>query len=88
MAEYSLGHARESQQALDGAIETEGTSGAYQIAQAYAWRGETDKAFEWLDIAYKYNDGGLTFLKSDPLLARLAHDPRYAALLKNMGLPE
>ena len=88
MAEYSLGHARESQQALDGAIETEGTSGAYQIAQAYAWRGETDKAFEWLDIAFKYNDGGLTFLKSDPLLARLAHDPRYAALLKNMGLPE
>ena len=88
MAEHSLGHARESQQALDEAIRSEGTSGAYQIAQAYAWRGETDKAFEWLDIAFKYNDGGLTFLKSDPLLARLANDPRYAALLKNMGLPE
>ena len=58
------------------------------LVMAHLRRGETDKAFEWLDIAFKYNDGGLTFLKSDPLLARLAHDPRYAALLKNMGLPE
>ena len=88
MAEHTLGHARESQQALDAAITTEGTSGAYQIAQAYAWRGETDKAFEWLDIALVHNDGGLTFLKSDPVIARVAHDPRFAVLLEKMRLPE
>jgi serine/threonine-protein kinase len=87
MAEHSLGHARESQQALDEAITTEGTSGAYQIAQAYAWRGETDKAFEWLDLALVHNDGGLTFLKSDPVIGKLAHDPRFAVLLEKMGLP-
>ncbi len=88
MAEHTLGHARESQQALDQAIASEGTSGAYQIAQAYAWRGETDKAFEWLDVALVHNDGGLTFLKSDLVIAKLAHDPRFAVLLEKMGLPE
>jgi hypothetical protein len=24
---------------------------AYQVAEVYAWRGETDKAFEWLEIS-------------------------------------
>ncbi|MGB8379568.1 MAG: hypothetical protein WCE70_14070 [Rhodanobacteraceae bacterium] len=88
MAEYSLGHARQSRQALDDVVEKYGKAGAYQIAQAFAWRGEADKAFEWLDTALANNDGGLSFLKSDPVLDRLSADPRFAALLKKMGLPE
>ncbi len=88
MAEYSLGHARRSRQALDDMVEKYGKAGAYQIAQAHAWRGEADKAFEWLDTALEYNDGGLSFLKSDPVMTRLSADPRFAALLKKMGLAE
>jgi serine/threonine-protein kinase len=88
MAEYSLGHARESQQALDQAIAENAQGGPYQIAQAFAWRGQTDQAFAWLDRAVEYNDGGLTFIKSDPMLMqRLGGDPRYAALLAKIGLP-
>ena len=88
MAEYSLSHEPESQQALDQAVKDNGVDGAYQIAQAYAWRGEDNKAFEWLDIAMDRNDGGLTFIKSDLIIARMSKDPRYAALLKKMGVPE
>ena len=33
------------------------------------------------------NDGGLGFLKSDPLMARRPAS-RYAVLLKKLGLPE
>jgi hypothetical protein len=29
---------------------------SYQIAQVYAYRGEPDKAFEWLDRPYKQRD--------------------------------
>jgi serine/threonine-protein kinase len=88
MAEHSLGHARESRQALEQAIRENGADGAYQIAQAYAWRGEDDKTFEWLQLAIDRNDGGLTFLKSDPIIGRMASDPRYAAVVRKMGLPQ
>jgi TolB-like protein len=88
MAEHSLGHARESQQARDELIAKHASDGAYQVAEALAWRGEKDKAFEWLERAYKQRDGGLSEVKVDLLLDRLHGDPRFKALLKKMNLPE
>jgi predicted Zn-dependent protease len=40
LAEHSLGHARESQQALDALIADYAQDSAFQIADVYAWRGE------------------------------------------------
>ena len=60
---------------------------AYQIAEIYAYRGETDKAFEWLERAYNQRDGGLPSIKGDPLLRNIEKDPRYAAFIKKMKLP-
>ena len=88
MAEYTLGHADKSQQALDEAIATHGQDAAYQIAEVYAWRGEKDKAFQWLARAYQQQDGGLTAIKYDPLLAGLRGDIRYHALLRKINLPD
>ena len=59
----------------------------YQIAEIYAFRGETNRAFEWLERAYADRDDGLRDIKGDPLLKSLAHDSRYTALLKKMRLP-
>ena len=87
MAEHDLGHATESQLALEQLIATEASAGAYQVAVAYAWRGEQDKALEWLDRAFAQRDAGLSYVKSDPLLGKLHGDPRYAAMLKKMNLP-
>ncbi|MCI0606599.1 hypothetical protein L0156_26745 [bacterium] len=50
-------------------------------------RRETDKAFEWLERAYKQRDGGLSTMKGDPLLRNLERDPRYRAFLQKMKLP-
>jgi hypothetical protein len=50
-------------------------------------RGESDKACEWLDRSYRQRDGGLTFLKIDPLLKSLRQDPQYIDLLKKMHFP-
>ena len=61
---------------------------AYQIAEVYAWRGEADKAFEWLERSYAQDDGGLSFIKVDPLLKSVESDPRFAAFLRKLGLPE
>ena len=51
------------------------------------WRGEDDKAFEWLDIAYAQNDGGIGLIKTDPVLKPLRTDARFAAMVKKLGLP-
>jgi serine/threonine protein kinase/Tfp pilus assembly protein PilF len=88
MAEHTLGRARESQQALAQLIAQHATEAAFQIAEAYAWRGEKDKAFEWLERAYQQRDGGLSDIKTDPPLAGLRSDPRYKAFLRKMNLPE
>ncbi|HSE12525.1 MAG TPA: hypothetical protein VLB69_07815 [Rudaea sp.] len=87
MAEHTLGHARESQQALDELIAKYAHVSAYQIAEAYAWRGEPDKAFEWLERAYAQEDGGLSLIKTDLLLKSLWTDARFAAMVKKLGLP-
>jgi TolB-like protein len=88
MAEHSLGHAKKSQQALDELIAKHAPDGAYQVAEALAWRGEKDKAFEWLERAYQQRDGGLSEVKVDLLLDRLHGDPRFKAVLEKMNLPE
>ena len=87
MAEHTLGNAGESQRALDELIAKYAHDSAFQIAEVYAWRGEADKAFEWLERAYVQHDGGLAFIKPDPLFQGLHTDPRYAAMLKKLGLP-
>ena len=86
LARHDLGQAKESQKALDALISRFGHSGAYQIATVYAWRGEKDRAFEWLDRAYAQGDGGLTLIKIEPTLRGLRADPRYASLLRKMNL--
>jgi TolB-like protein len=88
MAEHSLGHVKESQQALDELIAKHAPDGAYQVAEALAWRREKDKAFEWLERAYQQHDGGLSEVKVDLLLDHLHGEPRFKALLKKMNLPE
>lgn len=58
------------------------------IAGRYAVLGEKDHAFAWLEKAYAENSGFLAYLKCDPFFDSLRSDPRYADLLKRMGLPK
>ena len=88
MAEYSLGHAKESQQALDRLIAKSGPHCAYFVATAYAWRGEKDKAMEWLQRAFVQHITDLIEIKYQPELDSLLGDARYSALMRKMKLPE
>ena len=58
----------------------------YWIAVLYAGLAEPDKAFEWLEKAYQEKDPSLTRIKVDPKLDPIRSDPRFASLLKRMGL--
>jgi eukaryotic-like serine/threonine-protein kinase len=57
------------------------------IAGDYALLGEKDRAFNWLEKAYREKSGFLPNIKSGPVFESLRSDPRYASLLKRMGLP-
>jgi tetratricopeptide (TPR) repeat protein len=80
------GRQQESEAALNELIAKHQNDSPYQIAQAYAYRQETDKAFEWLNRAYQQHDGALLNVKFDPLLKSLRQDPRYADLVRKMHL--
>jgi TolB-like protein/DNA-binding winged helix-turn-helix (wHTH) protein/Tfp pilus assembly protein PilF len=84
---HALGREQDSNAALAELIAKHDTDSAYQIAEVYAFRGESDKSFEWLERAYKQRDAGLLQIKTDPLFKNMRRDPRYTELLKKMHLP-
>jgi TolB-like protein/DNA-binding winged helix-turn-helix (wHTH) protein/Flp pilus assembly protein TadD len=87
LAYHALGREQDSNAALASLIEKYGPAGAFQIGQVYAYRGEADRSFEWLERAYKQRDPGLPEIKTDPLFKNLRRHPGYAELLKKMRLP-
>jgi TolB-like protein len=87
LADYTRGERRAADEALAELIAKDRDFLAYQIAQVYAWRGENDKAFEWLQVSLDTHDTGTVSLLIDPLLRGLQHDPRYKSLLTKIGLP-
>jgi adenylate cyclase len=85
-ARWAQKRVQESDAALNELIKNEAELAAYQIAQAYAYRGDKDKAFEWLERARRQRDPGLGDLLKDPLLENLRNDARWNAFLHKMGL--
>ncbi len=85
LALYSLGRDAEADQALADFI-AEHPDGPFQTAEIYAWRGETDQAFEWLERAYDERDSGLHESLNNPFLAKLMDDERWQPFLDRLGL--
>jgi len=85
---HAMGRRAESDAALAQQIKEHAQDSADGIADAYAYRGELDQAFAWLERAYSQKDSGLYLVKSDPFLKNLQADPRYKAFLRKMNLPE
>jgi TolB-like protein/DNA-binding winged helix-turn-helix (wHTH) protein len=61
------------------------------LASYYASAGDKDRAFYWLEQAYKYRGQAfgisMTFLNRIPELEPVRSDPRYTDLLGRVGLP-
>jgi TolB-like protein len=85
---FAMKRMPDSDAALQTLINKYGATAAVQVAQAYAYRGDRAKAFEWLDRAYTQKDPGLVNVKTDLLFASLHGDPRFSSLLRRMKLPE
>ena len=57
------------------------------FAWVYAGLDERDRMFEWLERAYRERDVLLPLTLNDPFLATMRTDPRFADLLRRVGLP-
>ncbi len=82
------GQRAEAQRLLQKSIEqSKHEVGANEVALVYAGLGEKDRAFEWLEKAYKVHEGDMSFLKVDPPLDPLRSDPRFQDLVRRMNFP-
>jgi len=63
------------------------TVSPYDLAIVYAGLGEKDQALEWLQKAFEERSGGLLLLKVEPVFDNVRSDPRFADLLRRIGLP-
>jgi TolB-like protein len=89
MAYFAMGRKADSDAALAQLLNNHADRYPFRIAQVYAFRGETDEALKWLDLAYAQKDsGGLSVIKGDPLFKKIEGDPRFKAFLRKMNLPE
>jgi TolB-like protein/Tfp pilus assembly protein PilF len=73
--------------ALKALIDKNAGGAAYQIAEVYALRNDSNEAFAWLDRAWSSRDAGIENLLYDPFILRYKNDPRFAAFCKKVGLP-
>jgi eukaryotic-like serine/threonine-protein kinase len=87
LAHHSAGDAAASERDLQLLISRYGHILPYQVAEVYAWRGESDRAFEWLARARALHDASFMYLEFDPLLRPIRGDRRLTELLVQLGLP-
>ena len=59
----------------------------FAIALIHLGRGDTDRAFEWLEKAYQERSDLLIYLTVDPRLDPIRNDPRLKDLVARIGIP-
>ena len=88
LGHHACGRPGDADVTLEELIEKHAAGGAFQIAEACAYRGEADRAFEWLERAYAQRNPGLGRIKVSPLLKNLYGDLRWQPFLIKMGLAD
>ncbi len=85
---YMLGKETEAQTLINELLETTADKAPRAMATVYAWRGEGDSAFEWLEMAYAKNDANPGSFLGNLWWRKLTSDPRYSAFVEKLGLLE
>ncbi len=85
LALYELGRIPEFEAAFAELREGWGERWPSEIAHVYAWIGDADAAFEWLDRAVAQNEDGLSQQFDNHLYRKLHGDPRWDDFLERTG---
>jgi TolB-like protein/Tfp pilus assembly protein PilF len=87
MVYHALGRKAESDRALVRLVKEHADLSAFEIAEVYAFRGQSDEAMQWLERAYAQKDVGLLYVNGDTPLKGIEADPRLSEFLRKMNLP-
>jgi adenylate cyclase len=85
MAYHALGRKADSDAALAALTAKYEKDAPSNIASVYAFRGEADKAFAWLDKAVEYGDPGISEIVTDNLFDKIHANPRWLPFLRKVG---
>ena len=85
LAYHTLGRRKEADAALAALIDRYSEEWPFNIAYVLAWRGDNDRAFEFLDKALTAHDPSLSDLASETLIANLHKDSRWLPFLRKLG---
>lgn len=85
---YMMGKETEAQTLINELLETSADKVPGAMATVYAWRGEGDSAFEWLEIAYEQHDARPAAFLGNLWWRKLTGDPRYSTFVEKIGLME
>jgi len=80
-------NARDTLRRLEAASKSRYVS-SFEIAAVYANLNDIDQAFEFLQKAYDERNYDLPYIRVDSRFDKLRSDPRYADLLRRMGVPK
>ena len=86
MALHDLGRHEEFDQVMTRLVDRWGQQWPTDVAAVYAWAGQADEAFSWLDKAAE--SGGLVNIQTDyPELTfdKIRGDDRWLALMERIG---
>jgi adenylate cyclase len=86
-ARYKLGQFHEAKLDLEKALQIHEYDQAFWIAAVYAYFGDADHAFEYLERAYSQKEPYVEYIKSVPEFDRIRGDKRYRAFLAKLRLP-
>jgi TolB-like protein/tetratricopeptide (TPR) repeat protein len=84
MALFTAGRKAESDALMERLIELFGESNPFAIASAWAWRGNADEAFEWLDRALLLDRLQVVTWNRSPEFEPLYEDPRWDEFLRGI----
>lgn len=85
LAYCALGRKADAEKAFAMLIGKYAKDAPYNIAYDYAYCGEADQAFDWLDKAVQYQDPGLGGIVPENLFDTIRADPRWLPFLRKIG---
>jgi len=88
LAFYALGRLEEHDEAFETLRNQWGAQWLSEVAHVYAWTGNPDAAFEWLDRAVAIPEDGITDQFLWPYFRPLHADPRWRAFRERTGTSE
>lgn len=85
LAYHDLGRSQESAEMIAQLLPTETEAWPWGLARAYAWMGDADEAFDFLERTAEQSLGSLGGAATNPLLRKLHDVPRWLPFLRSIG---